>query len=127
VEGPQAQRLLERARPKPDARYIVFYYADALGRTGTGADKYYESIGLTDAFHEQTILAYEMNDQVLSIPHGAPLRLRVERQLGYKMANYVMGIEAVNTLTSIRGGRGGFGKIWAMRGTLAFDFLGSNT
>ena len=49
-----------------------------------------------------------MNDQVLSIPHGAPLRLRVERQLGYKMANYVMGIEAVNTLTSIRGGRGGF-------------------
>ena len=66
------------------------------------------SIGLTDAFHEQTILAYEMNDQVLSIPHGAPLRLRVERQLGYKMAKYVMRIEAVNTLTSIRGGRGGF-------------------
>ena len=107
-KGVRLSALLERARLKPDARYIVFYCADALGRTGTEADKYYESIGLTDAFHEQTILAYEMNDQVLSIPHGAPLRLRVERQLGYKMAKYVMRIEAVNTLTSIRGGRGGF-------------------
>ncbi len=108
MEGSQAQRPAERARLKPDARYIVFYCADALGSTGTEADKYYESIGLTDAFHEQTILAYEMNDQMLPIPHGAPLRLRLERQLGYKMAKYVMRIEAVNTLTSIRGGRGGF-------------------
>jgi DMSO/TMAO reductase YedYZ molybdopterin-dependent catalytic subunit len=81
--------------------------ARCAGEHSTEADKC-ESIGLTDAFHEQTILAYEMNDQVLSIPHGAPLRLRVERQLGYKMAKYVMRIEAVNTLTGIRGGRGGF-------------------
>ncbi len=66
------------------------------------------SIGLADAFHAQTILAYEMNDQTLPIPHGAPLRLRVERQLGYKMAKYVMRIEAVDSLASIRGGRGGF-------------------
>jgi len=100
--------LLERARLKPEARYIVFYCADALGQTGTEADKYYESIGLADAFHAQTILAYEMNDQVLPIPHGAPLRLRVERQLGYKMAKYVMRIEAVDGISGIRGGRGGF-------------------
>ena len=77
-------------------------------------------IGLTNVFHEQTILAYEMNDQVLSIPHGAPLRLRLERQLGYKMTKYVMRIEAVNSLTSIRGG-GEAGKIWATV-TLEFDF-----
>jgi DMSO/TMAO reductase YedYZ molybdopterin-dependent catalytic subunit len=100
--------LLERARLKPDARYIVFYCADDLGETGTEEGKYYESVGLADAFHEQTILAYEMNDQTLPIPHGAPLRLRVERQLGYKMAKYVMRIEAVDGLSTIRGGRGGF-------------------
>jgi DMSO/TMAO reductase YedYZ molybdopterin-dependent catalytic subunit len=106
-KGVPLSALLDRARLKPDARYIVFYCADALGDTGTEADKYYESIGLADAFHAQTILAYEMNDQVLPIPHGAPLRLRVERQLGY-MAKYVMRIEAVASLAGIRGGRGGF-------------------
>lgn len=107
-KGVTLSALLERAKLKADARYIVFYCADALGQTGTEADKYYESIGLADAFHAQTILAYEMNDQVLPIRHGAPLRLRVERQLGYKMAKYVMRIEAVDSLAAIRGGRGGF-------------------
>ena len=100
--------LLEKAKLKPDARYIVFYCADDLGGTGTEDGKYYESIGLEDAFHRQTILAYEMNDRTLTIPHGAPLRLRVERQLGYKMAKYVMRIEAVDEIAGIRGGRGGF-------------------
>jgi len=107
-KGVPLSALLEKARLKPDARYIVFYCADDLGETGTGEGKYYESVGLADAFHEQTILAYEMNDQTLPIPHGAPLRLRVERQLGYKMAKYVMRIEAVDRLSTIRGGRGGF-------------------
>jgi DMSO/TMAO reductase YedYZ molybdopterin-dependent catalytic subunit len=107
-KGVKLSALLTRARLKPDARYIVLYCADDLGQTGTEAGKYYESIGLADAFHAQTILAYEMNDQTLPIPHGAPLRLRVERQLGYKMAKYVMRVEAVDSLSAIRGGRGGF-------------------
>ena len=112
-KGVRLRTLLDRARLKPNVRYIVFYCADALGSTGTDADKYYESVGLADAFHEQTILAYEMNDNVLPIAHGAPLRLRVERQLGYKMAKYVMRIDAVESLSPIRGGRGGF---WEDRG-----------
>jgi len=107
-KGVKLSALLTRARLKQGARYIVFHCADSLGSTGTEADKYYESIGLADAFHAQTILAYEMNDQSLPIAHGAPLRLRVERQLGYKMAKYVMRIEAVDGLARIRGGRGGF-------------------
>jgi DMSO/TMAO reductase YedYZ molybdopterin-dependent catalytic subunit len=107
-KGVQLSALLERAKLKPDARYIVFYCADDLGQTGTEDGKYYESVGLADAFHPQTILAYEMNDQTLPIPHGAPLRLRVERQLGYKMAKYVMRVEAIDSLSPIRGGRGGF-------------------
>ena len=75
-----------------------------LRRRFPAAPPYYESIDLIDAFHPQTILAYGMNDTVLPIGHGAPLRLRVERQLGYKHAKYIMRIEAVDSLASI--GRG---------------------
>jgi DMSO/TMAO reductase YedYZ molybdopterin-dependent catalytic subunit len=105
--------LLDKAELKPSARYLVFYCADDLGETGDDNGKYYETIGLVDASHPQTILAYEMNGAALPIPHGAPLRLRVERQLGYKMAKYVMSIEAVDEIAAIRGGRGGF---WEDRG-----------
>jgi DMSO/TMAO reductase YedYZ molybdopterin-dependent catalytic subunit len=111
--GVPLKALLDKAELKPAARYLVFYCADDLGETGDDDGKYYESIGLTDAFHPQTILAYEMNGAPLPVPHGAPLRLRVERQLGYKMAKYVMRIEAVDGIAGIRGGRGGF---WEDRG-----------
>ena len=87
----------------PQAKFIVFHCADAIG----GAP-YYESIDLADAFHPQTILAHEMNGQPLSVGHGAPLRLRVERQLGYKQAKYVMGVEARATLAGLYGGKGGY-------------------
>lgn len=106
--GVPLKALLEKAALKPAARYVVFYCADDLGETGDERGKYYESIGLIDAFHPQTILAYDMNGAPLPIPHGAPLRLRVERQLGYKMAKYVMRIEAVDEIGTIRGGQGGF-------------------
>jgi len=111
--GVQLKLLLDKARLQPGAGYIVFYCADDLAESGDDSGKYYESIGLEDAFHPQTILAYDMNGEPLPVPHGAPLRLRVERQLGYKMAKYVVRIEAVADLASIRGGRGGF---WEDRG-----------
>ena len=65
---------------------------------------------LEDAFHPQTILAYELNDEILPIKNGAPLRLRLERQLGYKMAKYVMRLEVINDLSMIAGGKGGYCK-----------------
>jgi DMSO/TMAO reductase YedYZ molybdopterin-dependent catalytic subunit len=94
--------LLDEARLLPDARYVVFHCADHYG-----ARMYYESIDLVDAFHPQTILAYGMNDADLSVGHGAPLRLRVERQLGYKQAKYVARVEAVASLAQIGDGKGG--------------------
>jgi DMSO/TMAO reductase YedYZ molybdopterin-dependent catalytic subunit len=112
-KGVPLAHLLEQVKLKPEARYLVFYCADALEKTLDGSGQYYESVGLEDAFHAQTILAYEMNDQTLPIAHGAPLRLRVERQLGYKMAKYVMRIEAVESFAAISGGNGGF---WEDRG-----------
>ncbi len=105
--------VLEQAGLKPEARYIVFRCADTLEQTFDGSGQYYESIALVDAFHPQTILAYEMNDQILPIPHGAPLRLRLERQLGYKMAKYIMRIDAVDRYDDIVGVKGGF---WDDRG-----------
>ena len=71
------------------------------------------AIDLVDAAHPQTILAYDMNGQPLPVAHGAPLRLRLERQLGYKMAKYVSHIEAVASYADIGSGRGGF---WEDRG-----------
>ena len=84
-KGTPLSAILEEAGLRPEARYIVFYCFDALDQREDG-DRYYESIDLVDAYHPQTILAYEMNDRILPVPHGAPLRLRVERQIGYKHA-----------------------------------------
>jgi DMSO/TMAO reductase YedYZ molybdopterin-dependent catalytic subunit len=95
--------LLKQANLRRNARYIVFHCADSFG-----ANPYYESIDLIDAFHPQTILAWGMNGQTLRVGHGAPLRLRVERQLGYKQAKYVMRVEAVATLAGLYGGKGGY-------------------
>jgi DMSO/TMAO reductase YedYZ molybdopterin-dependent catalytic subunit len=69
---------------------------------------YYESLDLFDALHPQTILAYGTNGKPLPIGHGAPLRLRVELQIGYKNAKYVDRIEVVDRLDAIGKGRGGW-------------------
>jgi DMSO/TMAO reductase YedYZ molybdopterin-dependent catalytic subunit len=105
-KGVRLSSVLEAVPLKPTARYVVFHCFDPMEQDGT--DPYYESIDLDDAFHEQTILAYELNDQALPVATGAPLRLRVERQLGYKHAKYVMRIEAVETFAELHGGRGGY-------------------
>ena len=102
--GAQMAPLLQSVGLKPEARYLVLHCADTMGLSG----KYYESIDLIDAFHPQTILAYDMNGAALTEPYGAPIRMRVERQLGYKHAKYVQRIEAVSSFAMIRGGRGGF-------------------
>jgi DMSO/TMAO reductase YedYZ molybdopterin-dependent catalytic subunit len=103
--GVPLHEVLARVQPRPAARYVVFYCADPMDETGA---RYYESIDMEDAYHPQTILAYGLNDARLPMQNGAPLRLRVERQLGYKMAKYVMRIELVASFTRIAGGQGGY-------------------
>ena len=101
--GVQLWRILEHAGLSTRAKYIVFHCADRFG------DKpYYESIDLVDAFHPQTLIAWGLNGHFLPIPNGAPLRLRLERQLGYKQAKYIQRIEAVESLAGIQGGKGGY-------------------
>jgi DMSO/TMAO reductase YedYZ molybdopterin-dependent catalytic subunit len=115
--GVPLSELLSRAVVKPEARYVVFHCADTLDDGGLTEDaesiRYYESIDLIDAAHAQTILAYDMNGKKLDVAHGAPLRLRLERQLGYKMAKYIMRIELVRSFAGLHGGKGGY---WEDRG-----------
>ncbi len=109
--GARLSPLLDQAKVKPEARFLVFHCMDTLSPTDEG--QYYESIDLFDARHPQTILAYQMNGAALPVQHGAPLRLRNERQLGYKQAKYIKRIEAVADFSHIQGGRGGY---WEDRG-----------
>ena len=102
-QGPQLGTVLALAGLLPAAKYAVFHCAD-----GFSGVPYYESIDLIDAFHPQTILAWRINGAPLPEAHGAPLRLRVERQLGYKHAKYVMRIELRSTLAGLYGGKGGY-------------------
>jgi DMSO/TMAO reductase YedYZ molybdopterin-dependent catalytic subunit len=101
--GARMSAIAEMAGLRPEAKHFVLYCADTLG----GA-KYYETLDRVDIFHPQTILAYEMNGAPLTVPHGAPLRLRAERYLGYKQAKYVMRLQAVDRYDNIAGGRGGY-------------------
>lgn len=104
-KGVPLSTVLERAKPLEGARYVVFYCADPMDSSG---NNYYESVDLEDAYHPQTILAYDLNDRALPVANGAPLRLRVERQLGYKHAKYLMRIELVESFGGIADGNGGY-------------------
>lgn len=105
--------LLKAAGPLPNARFAVFHCADDPEQSGDMTRRYYESVDLIDAFHPQTILAHEMNGKPLTLAHGAPVRMRVERQLGYKHAKFVMRIEMTDSLAGYGRGKGGF---WEDRG-----------
>jgi DMSO/TMAO reductase YedYZ molybdopterin-dependent catalytic subunit len=96
--------VLEAVRPRRDARYVVFRCMDNDG----AGNLYYESLDLHQARHPQALLALRLNDAPLDPDHGAPLRLRVPTQLGYKSAKWVARIEVVGTLATIYGGQGGY-------------------
>ncbi|OBV12332.1 molybdopterin-dependent oxidoreductase [Erythrobacter dokdonensis] len=101
--GPQLATLLDEAKVREEAKFILFRCADTLyGRP------YYESIDMVEAYHPQTIIAHALNGEPLPEKNGAPLRARIERQLGYKHAKYLTGIEAVASLDDIGAGKGGF-------------------
>ena len=102
-QGPQLSDVLKQAGVRDGARYVVFTCADQYG----GAP-YYESVDMVDALHPQTILAWALNDRFLPVMNGAPVRLRVERQLGYKHAKYLMQVRAVASLNGIGKGQGGY-------------------
>jgi DMSO/TMAO reductase YedYZ molybdopterin-dependent catalytic subunit len=102
-QGPQLAALLDAAKVGKGANFIVFRCADVLYNR-----PYYESIDMVDAYHPPTIIAHSLNGEPLPEKNGAPLRMRIERQLGYKQAKYVQAIEAVESFDAIGQGNGGF-------------------
>lgn len=96
--------LMRLVKPHPTARYVVCYSADQDER----GIPYYGSLSLAQAAHPQTLLAYEMNGTPLTIDHGAPLRLRVPNQLGYKSTKYIHRVQFVDSFAGIGGGQGGY-------------------
>ena len=110
--------VLDEAKAKPAARYAVFRCLDTIERDLSGEIKYYGSVDLMDARHPQTILAFGLNGKPLPVENGAPLRVRVERQLGYKMPKYVYKIELVDNFADMGLGKGGY---WEDRG---YDWFG---
>ena len=96
--------LLDRAGPRADARYVVFRCMDNDG----AGNLYYESLDLHQARHPQALLATSLNDAPLDADHGAPVRLRVPTQLGYKSAKWIARIEVLGSFATIAGGRGGY-------------------
>ena len=102
--GPRLGEVLGAAMPRNGARYVVFHCMD---QTDDGS-LYYESLDLHEAAHPQTLLALRLNDEPLDADHGAPVRLRVPTQLGYKSAKWVRRIEVVASFSRIGHGFGGY-------------------
>ncbi len=109
--GVSMKQIIEMCRPLPTARYVIFYAFDNKSTSEpdpAGPGYFYGSISMELARHPQTILAYDMNGAPLPVPHGAPLRLRAETQLGFTMVKYIRAIEFVEDYAHIGEGQGGW-------------------
>ncbi len=115
--GVPLSTLLDKVGVKDEARYVVFhcfdsydtdYTTEATDQPDAPPPRFYGSIGVGEAAQPQTILAYAMNGATLPVEHGAPLRLRIERQLGYKNTKYIDRIELVSSFADIGQGKGGY-------------------
>ena len=102
--GVPMRHILDIVKPTPDARYVVFY-SFSEGSAGGG---YYDVHKIHNMRHGLTILAYEMNGAPLSVLHGAPLRLRCENELGFKMVKWIAAIEFVRDFAHLGAGQGGY-------------------
>ena len=91
--------VLNAAGIQPQAKYVFLITVD----------DWWDSLDMADAFHPQTLLAYGMNGRDLPVPHGAPVRLRVERQIGYKNLKYISGITVTDSAKDWGKGQGAQG------------------
>jgi DMSO/TMAO reductase YedYZ molybdopterin-dependent catalytic subunit len=102
--GVPLAKVLSLVKPAADARFVVFHCFDR----DDSNNPYYESLNLHQAAHPQTVLALELNDKPLDPDHGAPVRLKIPTQLGYKSAKWVERIELVANFKNVLGGNGGY-------------------
>jgi DMSO/TMAO reductase YedYZ molybdopterin-dependent catalytic subunit/thiosulfate reductase cytochrome b subunit len=119
--GLPLETLVRLVRPQASAQAVVFHsFGDGVEfSTGEPVRRYYDSLSLANATRPQTLLAYEMNGAPLPALHGAPLRLRVENQLGFKMVKWIESIEFVADVRETGEGEGGFAEDHEYFGELA--------
>jgi DMSO/TMAO reductase YedYZ molybdopterin-dependent catalytic subunit/thiosulfate reductase cytochrome b subunit len=102
--GVPMRNILDIVKPKKEARYVAFYSYS----TGDDGGIYYECHRMHNMHHRLTILAYELNDEPLRVLHGAPVRLRAENELGFKMVKWVQAIEFIKDFRELGAGQGGY-------------------
>lgn len=114
-KGTPMSTILAICKPLPEAQRVFFhsFQHDPNGRP------YYTSLHVDECMHPRTILAYEMNHQMLSLEHGAPLRLRVETKLGFTMCKWVKSIQIVASIKDVGEGHGGYREDYQFYGTEA--------
>jgi DMSO/TMAO reductase YedYZ molybdopterin-dependent catalytic subunit len=119
--GLPVAELMRLVRPKPNAKTVVFHsFGEGVAiHEGALGVRYYDSLSIENALNSQTLLAYEMNGQPLNHLHGAPLRLRVENQLGFKMVKWIQAIEFALDSRLVGKGEGGFAEDHEYFGELA--------
>ena len=102
--GVSMTEIIKLVRPRDNAKAVIFY---SFGE-GLGGGQYYDSHTIQNVRHAQTLLASEMNFNPLNEVHGAPLRLRVENQLGFKRVKWIESIEFVENVKHVYKGEGGY-------------------
>ena len=98
------REVLDRCKPLPEAKYLVFHSFGMHEHTGK---PYYECVAMKIGWHPQALLAYELNGEPLPLQHGAPVRVRFETKLGFKMVKFLRRIEVVDDYYQIGDGMGG--------------------
>ncbi len=102
--GVPMREICDLVTPRLEARWAVFYsFVD-----GPDGGLYYEAHKIEHMYHHLTMLAYELGDEPLGLVHGAPLRLRNEVELGYKLVKWVQAVEFADTFEHLGGGEGGY-------------------
>jgi DMSO/TMAO reductase YedYZ molybdopterin-dependent catalytic subunit len=104
--GVRLSAVLDLVKTRPEARYVVFMPFPNPRQTTGEVRVQWDSIDMADALHPQTLLAYGMNGEVLPADFGAPLRLRMSRQLGYKNTKYLSRIILTDDMGLYRKGDG---------------------
>ena len=111
--GVELNTILKMCKPQPEARYLVFH-SYQIQDNGI---PFYGTLTIQESKHPQTIIAYEMNNKPLPLPHGAPIRLRVETKLGFKMTKWLKSIELVDNIDKVGLGYGGWREDYQYYGT----------
>jgi DMSO/TMAO reductase YedYZ molybdopterin-dependent catalytic subunit/thiosulfate reductase cytochrome b subunit len=102
--GVPMSTICEMAKPLPNAKWVAFY---SFGE-GSDGGRYYDCHPIENMYHQQTILAYGLNGSPLNEAHGAPVRLRDEVELGFKMVKWIEAVEFVESYEHLGGGYGGY-------------------